>query len=285
VTAPPLAEALLPWFDATARPLAWRRTRDPWLVLLSEVLAQQTQAARAEAAWTAFAERFPTPAAMAEAPLSEVLLRWRGLGYNRRAVNLHRTACVLVERHGGRVPEELSALRDLPGVGPYTARAVRAFAFGADDAPVDTNVARVLSRAVAGAPLRGRALQASADGLVPTRRGREWSAALMDLGATICTARSPRCDACPIAPGCVWQDVGGPDPWASARVRPPAPFAGSDRQHRGRLVDALRSGGLPWSAVPEAAGLPSGARLDAIVAGLVADGLIRAGDAGLDLAD
>jgi A/G-specific adenine glycosylase len=268
--------ALLAWYRAGARPLAWRATRDPWRILVSEIMLQQTQAARVEPLWTAFCERFPTPRACAEAPLAEVLTRWRGLGYNRRAVNLHRTAQAIVEAHGGRVPDDLDELRALPGIGDYTARAVLAFAHGADAGPVDTNIARVLTRAVVGESLGRAALQRLADDAVPPGDGHDWSQALMDLGARVCTARAVRCADCPIAHGCAWRgDAATPDPagGGAARVRPQAPFRGSDRYHRGRLVDALRDGPIPAAAVPLAADTPDGARAEALVAGLVADGL------------
>lgn len=270
-----LAAALLRWYRDGARPLAWRDTDDPWHILVSEIMLQQTQAARVEPVWLAFCGRFPTPAACAEAPPAEVLTRWRGLGYNRRAVNLHRAAGVMVAEHGGGVPETLDGLRSLPGVGSYTARAVLAFAFGHDAAPVDTNVARVISRSVAGTPLGPAALQRLADDLVPSAEGCDWSQALMDLGARICTARSPGCSACPVASSCLWRgDPAVPDPAAGGAGRTrQTPFAGSDRYHRGQLVDALRGGPVMAEAVAGAAALDDAARAVAIVEGLVRDGL------------
>lgn len=256
--------------------LAWRRTRDPYRILVSEVMLQQTQAARVEPLYEAFVRRFPTVDALAAASAAEVVTAWRGLGYNRRAVNLRRAAEAVVQRHGGAVPSDFQALVALPGVGGYTARALRAFAFGQDAAPVDTNVARVVARAVAGAPLTRRDAQSLADRMVPPGRAAVWSHAVMDLGAGHCLARSPRCATCPVAAACAWRRAGaGPDPAArvAGRARVQGRFAGSDRFHRGRVVDALRAGPVGSADLPTVAGLADPGRLAALVAGLVADGL------------
>ena len=264
------------WFRDHGRDLPWRRTTDPYAILVSEVMLQQTQAARVQPAYVAFLRRFPSVIALAAAAPGEVVAAWQGLGYNRRAVALHRAAKTIVERHGGRVPDDLTALRTLPGVGDYTARAVLAFAYGREVVAVDTNVARVLAR-VNGRSLRGRQLQATADAAVPRGHARQWNAALMDLGATTCTARVARCRACPLQTPCAWRGR-GPDP--AARDRPAAaPFAGSDRFHRGRLVDALRRGPLHHEELAVAAQLADTARARRLAAGLVADGL-AAWDAG-----
>ena len=234
-------------------------------------MLQQTQAARVAVALPRFLERYPTPVAMAAAAPADVIRDWAGLGYNRRAVRLHACATAIVERHDGAVPDGLDALLALPGLGPYSARAVAAFAFGADVGPVDVNVARVLARAVAGAPLRGRALQALADRAVPGGSGRAWSSALMDLGAVVCRARAPRCDACPLAARCRWRTAGGQDPAAgsSARARPQGAFEGSTRQRRGRLLEVLRAGPVDAAALVALLG----SEATATAAALVADGL------------
>jgi A/G-specific adenine glycosylase len=245
-----LVEALHAWGDAVRRDLPWRRTRDPWAVLVSEAMLQQTQVARVIDRFEGFLERFPGPAAMASAPLADVLDAWAGLGYYRRARDLHRTACTVVERHGGRVPEDLMELLALPGVGPYTARAVLAFAFERDHGVVDTNAARVLARAFTGAPMGVAAVQRLADALVPPGAAWAHNQSMLDLGATVCTARAPRCTTCPLASGCAWRAAGGGDPSGAvpdpARTtagtsRPQARFSGSDRQGRGRLLAALRA--------------------------------------------
>lgn len=277
-------DRLLTWYDATGRDLPWRRTREAYPVLVSELMLQQTQAARVEEAWPAFLGRFPTVAALADAPTADVVAAWRGLGYNRRAVRLQEAACAIVERHGGAVPEDVEALEALPGVGPYTARAVATFAFGQPVGPVDTNVARCLSRAVAGEGLERGRLQSLADELAEdsvTRAGEDaarWSHALMDLGARRCTARAPRCGTCPVAEQCAWRRAGHPEPDPAAsgalRPRPQARFEGSDRYHRGRLVDALRERELDAGAVGAAAQLDDDpSRLERVVAALVRDGL------------
>lgn len=275
------------WYRAHGRDLPWRHTEDPWAVLISETMLQQTQAERVAARYPAFVARFPTPSAMAAAAPADVLAEWAGLGYNRRAVALHATATALVQRHGGEVPRDVAALEALPGVGPYTARAVRAFAFDAPAAPVDTNVARVLARLVAGAPCSRSQAQRLADDLAPRYAPREWASALMELGSQVCTARRPRCEVCPVAGDCAWGAAGGPDddPAAASahRSRPQAAFAGSDRQARGRLVEALRHGPVSDACLGEVSGVGDPARLERLVAGLIGDGLAQRARDGLRL--
>lgn len=272
-----LRRAVLRWGDAHRRDLPWRETRDPWLVLVSEVMLQQTQVPRVVGPYLRFTEQFPTPAACAAAGAPAVVRAWAGLGYNRRALRLHAAAEAVVGRHGGRVPHDLGELRRLPGVGGYTARAVRVFAFEADDAVVDTNVARVLARAVAGAPLRPAAAQALADRLVPPGRSWAFNQALFDLGTAHCRSARPGCAGCPLRRQCAWAVAGhpAPDPAAggAGASRRQAPFAGSDRQGRGRLVAALRDGPVPAESVPAAAGWPGEpARARTVAEGLVAEG-------------
>jgi A/G-specific adenine glycosylase len=272
---PWLGDVLLDWYGAQARDLPWRRTRDPYRILVSEIMLQQTQASRAAVAFAEFTSRFPTVRTLAGASVAEVLTAWRGLGYNRRAVGLHKAARSIVEEHAGVVPQNLTALRALPGVGDYTARAVLAFAYGQDVGPVDTNVARVLSRAVAGRALNRREAQSLADALVPEGQGHAWSSALMDLGARHCTARRPACDSCPVLRTCAWQRSGGEDPAGATavRARSPSPFAGSDRYHRGRLVDALRAGPVAAADLATAARVTDRVKAAALAQRLVADGL------------
>ncbi len=240
-------------------------------------MLQQTQASRAVAPFWRFAARFPTPAACAAAGAAEVVRAWAGLGYNRRALDLHRTAVVLVERHRGGVPADLDALLELPGVGPYTARAVLAFGYGRAVGVVDTNVARVLARAVAGRPLSEKDAQRLADRLVPARGAWRFNQALFDLGARCCTARSPRCGSCPLVARCRWAGTGlaAPDPSAAGRRRHrQGAFAGSDRQGRGQLVAALRLAPVGLPALPEAAGWPDDEpRTLRIAASLVEEGI------------
>jgi A/G-specific adenine glycosylase len=265
--------ALLDWYEHHQRSLPWRDLDDGYAVLVSEIMLQQTQVARVVPAFRAFMTQFPTATALAHAPVADVVTAWQGLGYNRRAVALHRAAQAIVQQHGGRVPDDLAALMALPGVGAYTARAVLAFAFARDVAPVDTNVARVLSRAIAGSSLPAAQLQDLATSVVPPGAGRHWSAALMDLGASYCASR-PRCAECPLAEHCAWASRGGEDP--AARRRPASqPFAGSNRFHRGRLLDSLRRGPVTAAALAGAAQLEDSERASAMAAALVSEGLAQ----------
>jgi A/G-specific adenine glycosylase len=270
--------ALLAWFEEHRRDLPWRATRDPWAVLVSEVMLQQTQAPRVIPKWHAFLERFPDPATCAAAPAGAVIEAWAGLGYNRRGLALHRCAQAVVAEHGGRLPDDLPGLVALPGIGPYTARAVLAFAHEQDVAVLDTHVARLVARQ-AGRRFTPKEAQAAADVLVPVGEGWAWNQAVLDLGAMVCRSRSPRCDACPVSSTCAWRGE-GPDPAVgSAGVSTPqSRFEGSDRQGRGRLVDALRLG--PVRDLATATGWPDDPdRAARVAATLVADGLaVRDGD-------
>jgi A/G-specific adenine glycosylase len=276
---------LLSWWEANGRhELPWRATRDPWAVLVSELMLQQTQVPRVATRWPQFLERFPTPASCAGAPVGDVVVAWEGLGYNRRAVNLHRCATAVVEHHGGRLPDDLDALLALPGVGPYTARAVLVFAYERDIGLVDTNAGRFVARALAGRPVPLREAQAVADAAVPAGDGWRWGQAVFDLGATTCTKRAPRCDACPLREGhCAWAAAGFPEPdpvVGSAGISTPqSRFEGSDRQGRGRLVDALRAGPVADAELARVMGWPDDpARAAAVARTLLADGLASASD-------
>ena len=277
--------AILAWFDAAGRPLAFRSTADPWAILVSEAMAQQTQAARAADAWTGFMARFPTPASLSAATPADVLRAWRGLGYNRRALALRAAAIAIVRDHDGAAPSDLEALRRLPGVGPYTARAIAALAFGARVGAVDTNVRRVLSRAVGGArgSLDPAELQAVADAAVPADRPGHWTHALMDVGATFCRPRGPRCDACPAEPWCRAAAAGpvddrtSPRPASPGAGRQPHPaavsFESTTRWLRGRILDRLRD--APGDTWVELAG-PIGTH-DVADVGVAIDALVREG--------
>lgn len=271
---------LLIWGASHRREFPWRQTRDPWHILVSEVMLQQTQTQRVVGPFGEFTKRFPTPAACAAAPLAEVLRAWSGLGYNRRARNLHRAANQVVQHHGGVLPGDLDGLLELPGVGQYTARAVLSFAFGADVGAVDTNAGRLLSRGLAGHPLGPRQSQDLADALVQKGRSWELNQTVFDLGATVCTRRRPRCSQCPLQTVCTWAQSGWSDPdpahTTAFSTRPQSPFAGSDRQGRGRLVAALRTGPVAEDAVAELAGWGDDpARAARILQDLVGEGLIR----------
>lgn len=281
-----LHRLLLRWYARQRRDLPWRRTRDPYRVLVAEVMLQQTQVERVLPKYEEFLRRFPTLIAVAEASPGEVLRVWGPLGYNRRALYLHRAARLCVERHGGALPQDIGQLQALPGVGAYTARAVASFAFGQEIGVLDTNVRRVLGRAVlgmAGGAPAGRSLQRLADRLVPAGHGADWNQALMDLGATLCRARSPRCRLCPLAPACAARPALERPPapaLASPRRRPP--FQGSRRYYRGRVLALLRATpageGLPWRCIvqalaPEAS--PTSHRLTEVLSPLVREGLLE----------
>jgi A/G-specific adenine glycosylase len=282
VDRPPAARvALLAWGTTQRRDLPWRRTRDPWAVLVSELMLQQTQVPRVVPRYGAFLDEFPTAAACAAAPLGDVVRAWKGLGYNRRAVNLHRAAARIAE-HG--FPDTLAGLLALPGVGPYTARAVLAYAYEADAAVVDTNVARLLAR-FGGRRLTGKEAQAAADTFAPSGEAWAWNQAIMDLGAQRCRPRAPRCDGCPLAPWCGWHRAGGPAPdpaVGSAHVSGgQSPFDGSDRQGRGRLVDALRRAPVATADLASVMGWPGDQeRAARVAATLVSDGLAAVDAAG-----
>lgn len=242
-------------------------------MLVSEVMLQQTTTGRVVERFGRFVGKFPTPRACAEAPLAELLVEWQGLGYPRRCRNLHLAARAIVDGHGGAVPRDLDGLLALPGVGPYTARAVLAFAFGDDAAVVDTNVARVLSR-LSGEALTARAAQNLADDLLPVGHAWEWNQVLMDFGATVCTARSPQCGRCPLESRCVHRGCGD-DPAARSALtsKPQARFEGSDRQARGRLVKRLGEGPVQRRDVARVMQVDD-ERAQRLLAALVSEGLV-----------
>ena len=254
------AGALLDWYADEGRDLPWRRTRDPYRILVSEVMLQQTQADRVAGRYERFLARWPDARALAAASAADVIEEWSGLGYNRRALALWRAAQAVAQRDW---PRDVDGLRALPGVGPYTAAAIAAFAFDVDVAAVDTNLRRAIRRwdGVERAP---GALAARAAELLPAGRGAAWNHAMMDLGATVCRPRAPRCGACPVAAGCATRGEGAKPATATrARVR----FEDTDRFARGRVVAALvERRPLPSELGPE--------RLERALAGLERDGLV-----------
>lgn len=282
------------WFAAGHRALPWRESGFPaWGTLVSEFMLQQTPVARVIPALARWLERWPTPAALAAEPPSEALRAWDRLGYPRRALALHGAAAAIVERHGGVVPHDVDALLELPGVGPYTARAVAAFAFGVRVPVVDTNVRRVLARAVAGqgepGPPRTAADLAAMEAALPDdpARARLVNAGAMELGQVLCTARSPRCDACPLADGCAWRAAGYPS-YDGPRAPRQKRYEGSDRQLRGLVMRELRAHELPvprraLAATAHAELGVDTARADAVIAGLLRDGLAAEAAGGLIL--
>jgi A/G-specific adenine glycosylase len=285
-----LRESILAWYDRTGRDLPFRATSDPYAILVSEAMAQQTQAARAGEAWVRFMDTYPTVAALASATPADVLRSWRGLGYNRRALNLLRAARRIMEVHGGGVPADLAELEALPGGGPYTARAVASLAFGMPVGAVDTNVRRVLGRIVAGATdAMGTAeLQRIADAAVPVDRPAAWTHALMDLGASLCASRSPVCEPCPARRWCRFaagtKHPGEPAATMAAapdRSRPtvrkaPTPFVATTRWLRGRIVDRLRAtDGDAWTIIAGPIGGHDREAVEAALEGLERDGMVE----------
>jgi A/G-specific adenine glycosylase len=257
--------ALLTWYARVKRPLPWRATRDPYALLVSEVMLQQTQAARVVPYYEAFLARFATPSALAAAAPRDVLAAWSGLGYNRRALALQEAARVIAE-HGW--PEDLT---ELPGVGPYTAAAVASFAWDAQHPAVDTNVRRVLER-FDGTPRAPAALGERARALIPAGRAAAFNQAMMELGATVCRPQAAACPECPVRAGCAAHAAGGPAPPARHR-RGAARFEDTDRWARGRIVAAL------LAAEPAPAEI-AGERRERVLAGLERDGLIVRSDDG-----
>jgi A/G-specific adenine glycosylase len=268
--------ALLDWFDATGRTLPFRATREPYGILASEVMAQQTQIGRVAEKWAGFMESFPTVQALAAASTADVLRAWRGLGYNRRALNLQRAARQIVADHGGSVPSDLADLERLPGIGRYTARAVASLAFGQAVGPVDTNVRRVLQRVIAAdQPMPAVRLQALADAAVPAERTADWTAAVMDLGATICRAAVPRCAGCPLRTWCAFARAGLPID-ARPRSQGGTPFEATSRWVRGRILDQLRDAPSGhWTRIVGPLGAHDAAAVDGAMSDLEREGMVE----------
>jgi A/G-specific adenine glycosylase len=270
---------LLRWYDEHARELPWRGVgATPWSVMVSEYMLQQTPVSRVLPVHEQWLERWPTPAALAAEPTGEAIRMWGRLGYPRRALRLHAAAVAVVERHGGEVPASYDDLRALPGVGDYTAAAIAVFAHGRRHAVLDTNVRRVLARLVDGTELPPtnvtRAERERAAALLPEDDvdAAVWSIGLMELGALVCTARTPRCAACPLADRCAWQAAGAP-----AYDGPPRrgqAWAGTDRQCRGRLMAVVRDADGPVREDVLARTWHEADQRTRCLAGLVADGLL-----------
>jgi A/G-specific adenine glycosylase len=275
-----IGEAIADWYAAGHRDLPWRRPGfTAWGTLVSEFMLQQTPVARVIPALERWLTRWPTPADLASVPAGEAVRAWERLGYPRRALALHSAATVIAERHGNQVPADVDALLALPGVGPYTARAVAAFAYGVRTPVVDTNARRVLARVVRGhgeaGPARTAADLAEMDAVLPAdpALARLVNAGVMELGQTVCTARAPRCDECPLREVCAWRAAGYPV-YDGRRAPVQKKYEGSDRQVRGLVLRELR--GSDTAVPPQViAGLwPDSAQLGRAVAGLVGDGLV-----------
>ncbi|MGP9537430.1 A/G-specific adenine glycosylase [Brachybacterium sp. AOP43-C2-M15] len=282
-------DAVITWFGDQGRDLPWRHTgATAWSILVSEVMLQQTPVVRVLPRWKDWMEHWPTPADLADAPTAEVLRRWDRLGYPRRALRLQECARAIVREHGGRVPRGEVALRALPGIGEYTAAAVTAFAHHERAVVVDTNIRRVLARSLRGDALPDRSYSAAERDLaarsLPAQRPRSvaWNQAVMELGALVCTARSPRCEECPLADGgCAWVAAGRPAAAEGARRR--QAFEGTDRQMRGQIMALLREDGAASDAAMLTLDPEDAERVRRCATTLVEDGLAVREGAGLRL--
>lgn len=273
----PFDVAVSRWYAHNARDLPWRRPGvTSWAVMVSEFMLQQTPVARVEPAWCEWVHRWPTPAALAAEPAGEAVRAWGRLGYPRRALRLHAAATAIVDRHGGDVPDDIDALRALPGVGDYTAAAVAAFAFGRRVEVLDTNVRRVYARVfdatedASGTPTAAE--RAAALARVPDAAAASYSVGVMELGALVCRARAPRCDLCPVAARCRWLAAGRPKSETRRRTQT---YTGTDRQARGRLLAALRATTHPVPATELDATWHDAVQRSRALDGLIADGLVE----------
>jgi A/G-specific adenine glycosylase len=274
-------QRIVDWYAREARGLPWRSPgTSPWGVLVSEVMLQQTPVVRVEPVWRAWMSRWPSPAALAGSATGDAIHAWGRLGYPRRALRLHAAAVAIVERHHGDVPGNRDQLLALPGVGTYTAAAVSSFAFGARVAVVDTNVRRVLARTIGGAAQPARSLSRAemnlATALLPAEAdaARTWSAAVMEVGALVCSARAPRCPDCPVQDLCAWQRAGRPS--YEGPVRKGQSWLRTDRQCRGALLAVLRESSGPVTATGVVASwLGDDTQRDRCLDSLVTDGLVE----------
>ena len=278
-----MGEAIADWYAAGHRELPWRHPEYPaWGILMSEFMLQQTPVARVIPRLAEWLARWPTPADLAAVPPGEAVRAWDRLGYPRRALNLHGAAAAIAERHGNRVPSEVDELLALPGVGPYTASAVAAFAYGVRTPVVDTNVRRVLARALDGqaepGPPRTRRDLAAMEAVLPVdpARARLVNAGVMELGQTVCTARAPRCEECPLLGVCAWRAADYPE-YAGARAPRQKKYEGSDRQVRGLILRELRAAEAPVPSALLAVLWPDAVQLERALASLLRDGLVTGG--------
>lgn len=271
--------AILRWFNENERDLPWRGS-DPWAVMVSEFMLQQTPVVRVLPVFACWMDRWPTPAALAAIPAGEAVRAWGALGYPRRALRLHAAARTIVTEHGGLVPDDTAQLRSLPGVGEYTAAAIASFGYGQAHAVLDTNVRRVFARLVTGEQYPSRSVSVAerrvATSLLPQRGAARWSAAVMELGALVCTSSNPSCSECPVRNQCAWRAAGyrlHTSPKHAAQS-----YVGTDRQCRGRLLAVLRQSDEPVSQPAFDHVWPAGSQRERAIAGLLADGLIEAVD-------
>ena len=273
-----VVDRVLDWYGEHARDLPWRRPEaTPWQVMVSEFMLQQTPVERVRGPWHVWTERWPSPAALAAVPAGEAVRAWGRLGYPRRALRLHRAAVAITEDFDGEVPADREALLTLPGVGAYTAAAIASFAFGRREVVLDTNVRRVLARVETGVayPAVAQTVDevARASAFLPAAPAvaARWAVAVMELGALVCVARSPRCPSCPVQDLCAWRAAGHP-PWDGPPRRGQT-YDGTDRQCRGALLGVLRSSDASVPGAELAAAWPDADQRGRCLASLVADGL------------
>ncbi|HSI26883.1 MAG TPA: A/G-specific adenine glycosylase [Aeromicrobium sp.] len=270
-----LHRTVIEWFDDHARDLPWRTDPEPWAVLVSEFMLQQTPVARVLPVYAEWMTRWPTPASLAASSTGDAVRAWGRLGYPRRALRLHAAAVAIVERHDGSVPADPGELLELPGVGSYTAAAVASFAFGQRHAVLDTNVRRLFARVIDGeqypAPAPTVAERQAAEALLPATGAHRWAAATMELGAVVCTARSPHCGDCPITDLCAWHEAGSPV--QAERPRRGQPWTGTDRQVRGKLLAVLRDADGPVDFSALDAAWPDAGQRERCLDSLLDDGL------------
>ena len=279
-----VASRTLRWYQQSARDLPWRHPdATPWAIMVSEFMLQQTPVARVVQPWQDWLQRWPTPAALADAPSGAAVRAWGRLGYPRRALRLHQAATAIRDDHDGQVPDDYDALLALPGVGPYTAAAIASFAFGRRHVVLDTNVRRVQARIATGVEFPATAPTAAERALaadflpVQPKRAARWAVASMELGAVVCTARSPRCDQCPVRDDCAWRQVGRPSYVGPPRVG--QRYQGTDRQCRGALLAVLRSSDDAVPAEEVLAAWPDPVQRERALVSLITDRLVvRIGD-------
>lgn len=277
----PLELVVRQWYATAARDLPWRRPGvSAWAVMVSEFMLQQTPVARVKPVYARWISRWPTPGALADAAPGEAVREWGRLGYPRRALRLHAAAVAIDSRYDGQVPSSVEDLLSLPGVGPYTARAIAAFAYRQRHAVLDTNVRRVLARCLGGRADAGGSVTAAewalAESVLPAdpEQAASYSVAVMELGALVCTSRSPSCSSCPLAPRCAWLALDRPA--LEVPAKRPQGYAGTDRQVRGRLLAVLRDAEGPVPLAALQAVWSDQVQRDRALAGLVEDGLVEA---------
>ena len=268
-----MQQEIIRWYRRHKRDLPWRNTT-PWGVMVSEFMLQQTPVSRVIPIWNQWMARWPTPEALAQASRSEVIRAWGNLGYPRRGTRLHETSLQITKKHSGKVPDQIAELRDLPGIGEYTAAAIVAFAFEKKSLVLDTNIRRLFSRAIDGienAPLHITSAEKSNRAALIPRNAAIWAAATMELGALVCTAKNPKCEACPIAKNCRWKQLGFP---TSKIAKKKQEWHGSNRQCRGIIMKELRAREQTTKSKLKKL-WPQHSQLEEALQSLLTDGLIQ----------